>query len=323
MPTSGSHTKKVLLAGYGDLAQRVAPHLVDSECRVLGVARSEKPAIKGVDQWRGSIAELVVESPPRSDHPEGSFTEGAREAFVCDVAIITLTPGGRREQDYVESYLNNVRLLVNAWKRCAQRPELVLFVSSTSVYGQDSGEWVNEESETTPSSDTAQILLETEKLLLSSGIKSCVVRFSGIYGPGRNFLLKQVYNGDLGSGAYTNRIHADDCAGVLAFLVKCHWKGQAIPELLLASDSKPVSSSAAREWLAKAMEEKDPGLNLLSNISPVKPSNRVRGMNKRCDNSRLIKLGYRFRYPSFKEGFPLLVEDFMASPVSASQADKE
>ena len=305
---AAAESKKILLVGYGDLAQRTAPHFVDFGCRVLGIARSEKPTIEGVDIWRGSVSDLVVQN--------------TADTLECDIAIITLTPGGRRESDYINSYLNNTKLLINAWKRAARLPEFVIFVSSTSVYGQDSGEWVNEDSETMPSRDTAKVLLETENLLLSSGIKSCVVRFSGIYGPGRYYLLKQVYQGELGSPAYTNRIHADDCAGVLAFLVKSHWAGHTMPKLLLASDNKPVSSQVVREWLAKMMQEKDPDLDIVPSDFLAKPSNRVRGMNKRCDNSRLIKLGYRFRYPSYKEGFPSLVDSFLSpNPVVNSPSN--
>lgn len=307
MTVNESTPKKILLLGYGDLAQRLAPHFLppnmcENHFQITAVARSEKAVSDGVHFWQGSIANFVANAP--------------REKLASQVAVFTLTPGGRREIDYITGYLNNVRLMLDAWRRIGHKPDCVIFVSSSSVYGQNSGEWVNEESDTFPEKDTAKVLLKTEALLRDSGISSCALRFSGIYGPGRYFLIRQVAKGILGDLAYTNRIHAEDCAGIIAFLIQRFYSDNHLPKILIGSDCKAVGSQTVRQWIAKTLNEikTDFSLTDSSGETPgTQGSKRVNGMNKRCDNSRLINLGYRFRYPSYKEGFPELIREFLAS----------
>ena len=292
-------SKKILLLGYGDLARRTALHFNDLGCTITAVARSSKDVPQGVDLWQGSIADFV-------GHAE-------RDVLSCDVVVITLTPGGRRESDYVSAYLDNMRLLLDAWARVGVRPGCVIFVSSTSVYGQDNGERVDEESDTHPEKDTAKVLLKTEALLQASNIPSCSLRFAGIYGPGRHFLIRQVAEGNMGGPAYTNRIHAEDCAGIIAFLIKRFWADKYLPPVLLASDGVPVISRVVRQSIAETLQSLDPDFNIpeIASVANVEGSKRIQGMNKRCDNSKLIHLGYRFRYPSYKEGFPELIREFL------------
>src|SRR5690606_24982960 len=98
----------------------------------------------------------------------------------------------------------------------------VLFASSTAVYGQDDGSWVDETSPTEPRRFTGRCLLEAEALLAGSGLGFSNVRFAGIYGPGRGRLLSQVLDGSAVFGSephITNRIHRDDCAGFLQHLI--------------------------------------------------------------------------------------------------------
>src|SRR5690606_38400703 len=118
-------------------------------------------------------------------------------------------------------------------------------------------------------------------------------RFSGIYGPGRNHLINQVKAGCTGAEHYTNRIHADDCAGVLVHLCRKHTGGVVLPDLLLASDCEPVASFLINQWLARGMN-----LALRDNAATVK-----RAASKRCSNNRLLASGYVFKYPSYRQGY--------------------
>merc|ERR1711879_463797 len=74
-------------------------------------------------------------------------------------------------------------------------PLRLLFVSSSSVYHQMQGEWVDETSETQPSSFAGQELLAAEQALLKHAIPGTIVRFTGIYGPGRNRMIEQARHG--------------------------------------------------------------------------------------------------------------------------------
>ena len=119
--------------------------------------------------------------------------------------------------------MDTVTALLNTLASLNTQPRLIVFVSSTSVYGQKDASWVNEDSPAEPVSYSGKRLLEAEQLLLDSPHTICNVRFSGIYGPGRQRLIRQVIEGH-GTAKepllYSNRIHADDCAGVLAHLIE-------------------------------------------------------------------------------------------------------
>jgi nucleoside-diphosphate-sugar epimerase len=169
-----------------------------------------------------------------------------------------------------------------------------VFVSSTSVYGQSAGEWVDETSPTEPRAFSGRRVLEGEALARASGTQSVAVRFGGIYGPGRTRLLDEVAAGRARwrPGHFTNRIHRDDCAGVLQHVLEL-----AAPEsVYLGVDCEPAEERTVFSWLAGRVGVEDP--------APESEAMRSRGAgSKRCSNRRLLESGYDFVYPTFREGY--------------------
>jgi len=124
---------------------------------------------------------------------------------------------------------------------------------------------------------------------------STVVRFSGIYGPGRMHLLNSVRAGIIAPSDpvhYSNRIHRDDCAGVLAHLVKMLTQEKTLSPIYLASDEQPTPIHNVTTWLAEQNQ-----------VKPTQEQVIRRGGSKRCDSTCLRASGYRFLYPSYQEGF--------------------
>jgi nucleoside-diphosphate-sugar epimerase len=126
-----------------------------------------------------------------------------------------------------------------------------------------------------------------------------VVRFGGIYGPGRTRLIDSVRSGQARCepGLYTNRIHRDDCAGVLEHLLAL----AAPAPLYIGVDDEPALQCEVLRWLAQQL-----------GVPPPVPSgapddSRRRGGNKRCCNARLRASGYRLLYPSYCEGYTALL----------------
>src|SRR5690606_31846115 len=128
-------------------------------CAVTGIARSDRQVPEGVDYWRGAATDSDI------------LQQLAHQAF--DAAVITLTPGGRRESDYLSAYVRTSEQLVRLWRNRPSAPGLIIFVSSSSVYHQTDGGWVDEDSLTQPSSPNAQRLLQAERLWLDSGLNTC------------------------------------------------------------------------------------------------------------------------------------------------------
>src|SRR5262249_40213841 len=99
-------------------------------------------------------------------------------------------------------------------------PEHFLYISSSSVYGQTDGGWVDESSPTEPVEESGKIVLEAERLLRARLPSAIVLRFAGIYGPDRLLRQKSIQAGEVIVGdpeKWLNLIQvADGAAAVLA-----------------------------------------------------------------------------------------------------------
>ena len=216
-----------------------------------------------------------------------------------DVLVATLTPDGFNPEAYQRAYVDSAKTLASAMALASSVPKLVIWVSSTSVYGNCNGGWVDEQSPTTAQSFSGKLLLEAEQQIAALPCAAVIVRFSGIYGPGRTRMLDQIIAGK-GRPAqpqqWSNRIYSEDCAGVLAHLVRAFDTGKELESLYIATDCAPVTQHDLRIWLAEQLE-----VELKDEIVEQKAI-------RRCSNQRLLDSGYEFLYPSYKEGYQSLIE---------------
>lgn len=264
--------KRLLIAGCGDLGIRLAGLLKDGDWRIHGLRRR-------TEALPGTIV------PVRADLADpDSMTAVAGD---WDAIVYQATPDTYDEAGYRAAYVDG---LTNLLEHASARR--LLFVSSTAVYGQDEGERVDENSDTEPARFNGRVLLEAEALAGRSVPEPVVVRFSGIYGAGRNFLVRKVAGGEAtcreDPPQWTNRIHVDDCAGVLAHLLTLD---RPAP-LYCASDNDPASRCEVLDWLAAKLEVARP---------EREPS--AGGQGKRVANDRLIESGYRLMYPDYRSGY--------------------
>jgi nucleoside-diphosphate-sugar epimerase len=266
--------KRLLIAGCGDLGMRLATRLPAGIWQVTGLRRNPQSL----------PADITPVAADLLDPASLGEVVGAWDAVVYQA-----TPGQRSPLGYRQAYVEG---LANLLQRISA--DRLLFVSSTAVYGQDDGGWVDEESSTEPTAFNGQILLEAEAAARAAG--GTVVRFSGIYGPGRDYLLRQLRSGQASCREappqWTNRIHADDCAGVLAHLLEL---ADPAP-IYCASDCCPTRRCELLDWLADRLGQPRP--------ARTDPSE---GQGKRVSNRRLLASGYDFRYPDFKCGYGALL----------------
>jgi len=171
-----------------------------------------------------------------------------------------------------------------------------LFVSSTSVYGQTAGEWVDEQSRTEPARETSRILLGAEQLALQTG--GWVARVAGLYGPGRSVYLRKFQAGqavlEKGGTRWVNQIHRDDAARALFQLVHA----EAAPGIYNVSDGTPCQLRQIYLWLAEAFGGSLPA------EGPEDPNRKRALTHKRVSNAKLRAIGWRPRYPSYREAIP-------------------
>lgn len=180
-------------------------------------------------------------------------------------------------------------------------PRGLVYLSSTSVYGDCQGAWIDEQTPTAPQSPWGKIRVELEQHVRSwgrrQGLPACVVRLPEIYGPGRGPVarLRRGYTLRF-AGRYSNRIHVEDLALVL------HRLGQRLdPALLLVSDGNPATTAEVYGHASRLLGQPPPPPGEPGEVD----ANRLALLqeSKRCRNTRLMQwLGQPLRYPSYRQG---------------------
>jgi nucleoside-diphosphate-sugar epimerase len=219
-----------------------------------------------------------------------------------DWVVNCISSTGGSAEDYRQVYLQGTRNLIE-WLAAAP-PKKFVHTSSTSVYGQTDGSQIKESSPTEPLVETAKVLLETEKVLLTAArekkFPAVILRVAGIYGPDRGHWFKQFLKNEArmaGDGSrFLNMIHRDDLIGAIIAALKSGRAG----EIYNAVDDEPVSQAHFFQWLAQALDKPLP-----PSVPENPDENRKRGVtNKRVLNRRLkMESGYQFKYSNFRKGY--------------------
>lgn len=274
---------RVLIAGCGFVGGALARLLVRDGHEVFGLRRSpDAPVPEGV-------------VPVAADLATGTGLHSVPGDL--DWCVTAISPDGRTERAYDAAYVSATRNLQRLLEVESPTLDRWVFTSSTAVYGQQDGEWVDETSSTQPSGFTGRMVLGGERTVRASGVPHpVVVRLGGIYGPGRTRLLERVRRGEAAcppGPTYSNRIHRDDAAGVLRHVLLL----DAPEQVYLGVDTDPAERCEVLTWLADRMGAPRPGLG--------EPSTRG---NKRASSARLVASGYEFRYPTFREGYTAILD---------------
>ena len=277
---------KILIAGCGDLGIRIANQLTAKGHRVWGLRRNPKPL-------PGNIIPLVADLC----RPETLVS-----LPQVDAIYFAASAQAPSEAAYHDTYVRGLANLLAAYG--GRPPNRLFFCSSSAVYHQNQGEWVDEQAPTLPTSFRGRLMLQAEAMVNNHSIPGTVVRLTGIYGPGRNRLIRSVMAGSCPrTPIYTNRIHADDGAGFLVHLLDL----PKTDSLYLATDSKPALLSDVSGWIARQLQRS--GHQPLSH-GPSQPSPNRNG-SKRCSNRRMLQTGYLLKYPHFKTGYGSLIHSFL------------
>ena len=276
--------QKWLIVGCGDIGIQLAA-TIKGDVAVYGLRRNtaELPAF-----IHGIAADV--------SNPE-TLTGLSDIAF--DAVVITLTPGHASDERYRQIYVQGTANVLAALNLSVLKR--LLFVSSTSVYGQYNDEWVDETSATAPQRYSGKRLLEAEALCqqfaVQHGIAAIVLRFAGIYGPGRLRLINDVLDGKGSAASYSNRIHRDDCAGMIRHLLTL--PAERLQSCYIGVDNEPVKLNEVKNWLAQTLNRPQP---------PLIQSEQARGA-KRCRNRRIIDSGYQLIYSNYRAGYAAVLDE--------------
>jgi nucleoside-diphosphate-sugar epimerase len=276
----------VLIAGCGDVGSRLANELLPLGWVVHGLRRNISLLPAGVNGVAGDLF-----NPTRPATWPGT---------ALDYLVYCATPTERDEAGYRAAYVEGLQRVLSWLEESGQQPKRIVFVSSSSVYGQQNGEWVDETSPTDASAFSGRIMLEAEQVALTSGLPASIVRLTGIYGPGRSDLsnrVRQGYSVAIDPPLYGNRIHSDDAAGLLAYLLAADARGVTLEDCYIGVDDAPAPLAEVVQWMREYL-----GVTQWAENSSLRRSG-----SKRCSNARAKALGWVPRYPTYKEGYEALL----------------
>ncbi|WP_313463884.1 NAD-dependent epimerase/dehydratase family protein [Stutzerimonas nitrititolerans] len=278
----------VLIAGCGDVGSRFGLQMSRAGWTVYGLRREAAGLPVPILPVAGDL--LVGQCPRNWPNAELSYLVYAASASQHD------------EPGYRQAYVEGLRNVLGWLEQRGQRPKRLLFLSSTGVYGQNQGEWIDETSPTEPNGFTGQVMLEAERLALNSGLPATLVRMGGLYDPARPWLQNQIRAGlrvDREPPQYSNRIHRDDAAGLLAFLLQTDLRGVALDDCYLGVDNDPAPLHEVVDWLRERLDV----------THWAEQSMTRRAGSKRCSNARARALGWTPKYPSYRDGYARVALD--------------
>ena len=276
---------RVLVAGAGWLGSAVA--------RALAARGDEAIALRR-DPARAAALAAPGITPLALDL---TSPDAAERLPRFDAVVACQSASGDTAEAYRAAYVEaNLTLLTAAARHGARK---LVYTGSTGVFGQRDGGVVSEATPPAPASPSAEVLVEAERLVLwgSLGVSACLLRLSGLYGPGRSGLLTRVREGRLSLGpdddAYMNFCHLDDA---VSFVLAALDRGEP-GATYHGSDAAPTRRREVVAWIAGQL-----------GVRPARGEAPAGGPNRAIDSTLTRQaLGVTLRYPSFRDGLAPLI----------------
>ena len=265
-----------LVVGCGYLGERIARVWRDAGDDVYATTRGAKA--DGL--YRAGLRPIVLD-----------VTKGPGLGALPEVDTVVFAVGRARRSGATmfDIHVKGLRAVLDALPESTGR---VIYASSTGVYAQNAGEWVDEESVCDPAREGGQACLSGERLLgaHARGRGAVVLRLAGLYGPGRVPRSADVTAGrpiDGSPDAYLNLIHVEDAARAVVAAAS----EPVADQTYVVSDGHPPTRAEYVRLLATRLGAAAPAFSGGS------------GLGKRVRNDRAVhELGLRLQYRSYHEG---------------------
>jgi nucleoside-diphosphate-sugar epimerase len=291
----------ILVFGCGYLGRRVAERWRAAGKTVHVVTRSSQHAADFRKQGFLPIVADVVRPATLVDLPAA--------ATVFYAVGFDRTAGVSIHDVYVQGLTNVLAALPESTQK-------IVYASSTGVYGQDDGDWVDEQSPCEPRRDAGRACLAAEQLLAAHrlGHRSVVLRMAGLYGPGRVPRERDLRAGaplPVPADGYLNLIHVDDAAAVVLAAERL----APTPRMYLVADGHPVVRREYYAELARLVGAPPPRFETPAADNPALLRSSA---DKRVKNDRLLaELEVRLFYPSYREGLAAILAAERAKTASS------
>jgi nucleoside-diphosphate-sugar epimerase len=292
---------RVAILGCGYVGLELCRQLVDAGQDVLGVRRSDAGLAAIEDAGGTPVAADVTDAEALVAVPD------------VDALVFAASSGGRDAAAARQVYVEGLETAIEHFAARTDSPDRLVYTSSTGVYGDHGGDWVDETTPIEPTTEKTRVLATAETVAVEEagqrGLDGTVVRLAGLYGPDR-YRIERYLTGPVTEG-YLNMVHRDDAAGVVR-----HALGEdaARGEVVLGVDDEPVHRWAFADWLADECGVPRPEKQTMDQqLAESDRSRSDRGRlhsSKRCDNAKLHRLGYALAYPTYREGYASAVEAY-------------
>jgi len=292
---------RVAVLGCGYVGLELGRQLRAAGHDVVGVRRSEEGL---------AAVEAAGLRPVRAD-----VTDAEALAAVPDVEwlVFAASSGGRGADAARQVYVEGLETALDQFAARESPPDRLVYTSSTGVYGDHDGDWVDEGTPLDPTTEKTRVLAEAERVAREGaaerGIDGTVARFAGLYGPDR-YRLSRYLDGPVTEG-YLNMVHREDAAGAVAYLLT---EDLARGDAVLVVDDEPADKWTFADWLAEQCGVDPPEKRTIEERLDAgglsAPARRRLQTSKRCSNDRLQSLGYEFAYPTYREGYLAAVDAY-------------
>jgi len=290
------NTIKVFCFGFGQVAKHFVKKIISQnltlELSVTSRQETHQEVFKGINFTSYEF---------ENDKFDENINLKIKEA---DYILVSVPPISG-EDIVIKNFKDSLKTVKAKW---------ITYLSATSVYGDHNGEWVNEKSETKPSTLNGKNRLKAENdwrvFSKENNLPLQIFRLSGIYSK-QNNILKRLKTGQAKiikkEKHFFSRIHVEDIANILFISLK-KFKTN---EIFNISDDQPASQEEVAVYGALLLKMNKP--------NPLKIEDLEEGMlkdfykeSKKVDNKKIKNFfNYQFIYPSYKEGLDNIVNDFI------------
>jgi len=280
---------RLLILGCGDIGTRVGLAFIEAGWAVIAARRSPERLPAAFTRVRVDMTE------PQSLVPLGEHQP--------DYVLVTPTPPSYDAAGYQAGFLAAAQhLAAQSWLKHCRR---VIWVSSTRVYREAAGGWVDEHAPLNTEEPQAGFMVRAEACIRRAAVAT-VMRPAGVYGNPDGMLVRKVLSGRGGvpGAVFGNRIHRHDLSRLIGHCLLRDSQGEWVPPTILACDNDVTPTYEIERWLAQQW-----GVALIEEGAGGRPR-----ANRRCRSRLLSALGFELTYPTWREGY--------AEVVSARQSAK-
>ena len=276
---------KVLIIGCGQLGFSIVNNADPDVFKLYGFSRSLRKSPASIEMHQVDILKTEAIDAIKLINPE--------------IIIYAVSADTQSIESYQDHYVVGLKKTYEAILELDHFKHL-FFVSSTRVYGQKTTKILSELDIAEPSDYGGEALMEAETVARQLKDKATILRLSGIYGPNRKRMI-QLAQSNPGNwpatNNWSNRIHEEDAARFIVFLMKRIMMKESIEPLYLVTDGVPTKQYDVLTWIRNRLQLTTDTIEL-----PILES------GKQLQSVLLNQTGFVLKYPDFTYGYEAIID---------------